>query len=163
MKRFFGVVLVLLVLGVVGCAQIDSAKVKEVEQPVPATRITVYIAANATVSDPLPGGNNVVWAVGELGTALGGTIDFWGAKAKALGSYGTALTAEATDFSGAGQWGDASKLDFKFVITADNSAPAGGTEINNNGENFSVELNKSAGYKGRIFSTGNPGVTYKWE
>jgi|GEM_PF-2070424 hypothetical protein len=162
MKRFFGVVLVLLVLGVVGCAQIDPAKTKEVPL-VSATKITVYIAANATVSGTLPGGDNVVWAVGELGTALGGTIEFWGARAKALGSYGTALTAVATDFSGASQWGNADKLDFKFVITADNSAPAGGVEINDGGNNFSVELTKPLIYQGTTFSTGNPGVTYKWE
>jgi hypothetical protein len=112
------------------------------------------------LSAPNPGDPGYIWAVGELGTALGGTVDFWGAKAKLVGEYGVAYALVATDFSGASAWGDSSALDFKFVVTADNSAPAGGCEINNGGNNFSISLSVLNVEQGVEKGTANPGVTY---
>ncbi|MCX7883392.1 MAG: hypothetical protein N2314_09255, partial [Brevinematales bacterium] len=128
MKRIFGLVSVLLVLGLVGCAQLDAAKTKEGSLITP-TKITVKIAADATPSAPLPS-NPYIWAVGDLGGAAGGTVDFWSSKAKLVGQYGVAHTVVATNLS-VNYWDSATDLDFKFVITSGDSAPAGGCEINN--------------------------------
>ncbi|URA10807.1 hypothetical protein [Thermospira aquatica] len=162
MKRFLGLVLVLSVLAMFGCAQIDLSKVKDAPL-FDATKVTVMWTADVPTSAPVNAGDHII-AVGEFGGASGGSGSFWGAPFKVVGTYGTAgsVTCTTLDSATLDDWSDTAKLDGKFVVGTNADPNSGFTaEINDGGNNFSIlVVGVSSLVQGVEQSTANDGVTY---
>ncbi|QJR21665.1 hypothetical protein BREVNS_0915 [Brevinematales bacterium NS] len=159
MKRIFGLVSVLLVLGLVGCAQVGADQVVMAQK---AGSITLYIAADAE-GDNTPAAGDDLWAVGELGSALGGTVDFWSAKAKYIGDYGTDITVTTTVAldTVSSQWGSPTTLECKFLYLADGGVPGTDPHTEFTTANVSLLFYAAASDFGTEKTTSYTGITYK--